>query len=160
MPTAASGGEKPDSRDLGLAYAGAPLGNGSRFYRGFRPAHHAELVRRYLAAGLIVLGKTNTPELGLRPVTEPEASGPPEDPLRWSYGLVQLRGVPDGAAVDLDGRFWMTAAQLDRRWLALPHGRHVIAVYVEGKQPVERRVDVAAGRTHFVRFGPFADVRA
>ncbi len=102
----------------------------------------------------------SSPPAPPEPPGEPEASGPPEDPLRWSYGLVQLRGVPDGAAVDLDGRFWMTAAQLDRRWLALPHGRHVIAVYVEGKQPVERRVDVAAGRTHFVRFGPFADVRA
>jgi hypothetical protein len=81
-----------------------------------------------------------------------------EDPLRASYGLLQLRGVPDGAAVDLDGRFWMTAASLERRWLAVPHGEHAITVYVEGKKPLERRVVVAAGRTHVVRVGPYADV--
>ncbi len=81
-------------KDLGLAYAGAPLGNGSRFYRGFRPAHHAELVRRYLAAGLIVLGKTNTPELGLRPVTEPEASGPTRNP----WDLTRTAGGSSGGS--------------------------------------------------------------
>src|SRR5579875_2420067 len=51
---------------------------------------------------------------------EPEQEPAPEPPA--SYGLVQLRGVPDGAAVDLDGRFWLTAAQLDQRWLGLPEG--------------------------------------
>src|SRR5262249_50956439 len=51
-----------------------------------------------------------------------ELSPPPENTERVTYGLVQLRGVPDGAAVDLDGRFWLTATGLDKRWLALPEG--------------------------------------
>ena len=68
------------------------------------------------------------------PPPEEEASGPPPGPgeeqrsamedatRRANYGLVQLRGVPDGASVDLDGRFWLTADALDGRWLALPEG--------------------------------------
>jgi len=91
--------------------------------------------------------------------TEAEASPPPEqqsaDAGSASYGLVQLRGVPDGAAVDLDGRFWLEAQQLDERWLALPHGSHTLTIRVEGQQPVERRVDVVEGKTLVVRVGPF-----
>jgi hypothetical protein len=78
-----------------------------------------------------------------------------EDAARATYGLVQLRGVPDGASVDLDGRFWLTASGLDNRWLALPRGQHTVTVRVRGSRPVDRRIDVAEGRNHVVRFGPF-----
>lgn len=67
-------------KDLHAAYAGAPLTFGSRALAGYVPDHDSELVRRYLAAGLIVLGKTNTPEFGLAPVTEPELFGPTRNP--------------------------------------------------------------------------------
>jgi hypothetical protein len=89
---------------------------------------------------------------------EPRAESEPparEEAERASYGLVQLRGVPDGAAVDLDGRFWLKADGLDQRWLAVPHGEHTVAVRVRGSQPVERRVEVKPGKTSVVRFGPF-----
>ena len=69
-----------------------------------------------------------------------------------SYGLVQLHGVRDGASVDLDGRFWLTAQALDGRWLALPEGTHTITVRVRGAKPIERRVDVRPGTTRVVRF--------
>ena len=94
------------------------------------------------------------PEGGSEPRAESE---PParEEAERASYGLVQLRGVPDGAAVDLDGRFWLKADGLDQRWLAVPHGEHTLAVRVRGSQPVERRVEVKPGKTSVVRFGPF-----
>jgi amidase len=71
-------------KDLLAAVAGAPLTNGSRLYRGHVPRHDSELVRRFRAAGLDFLGKTNTPEFGLMGVTEPELHGPTRNP--WDLG--------------------------------------------------------------------------
>src|SRR5205823_6253209 len=48
--------------------------------RDLRPAHDSELVRRLKRAGLIILGKTNTPELGILPTTEPRLFGPTRNP--------------------------------------------------------------------------------
>ena len=81
--------------------------------------------------------------------SEPQASGPAG---RASYGLVQLRGIPEGASVDLDGRFWLTADQLDERWLALPVGTHAVTVRTSNAAPKTRRVDVRAGTTRVVAF--------
>jgi amidase len=67
-------------KDILMAYAGVPLTNGSRFFKDFIPDHDSELVRRFKAAGIIVVGKTNTPEFGLVPVTEPELFGPTNNP--------------------------------------------------------------------------------
>jgi amidase len=67
-------------KDLHAAYAGEPLTAGSRALRDYVPDHDAELVRRHRAAGLIIVGKTNTPEFGLAPVTEPELFGPTRNP--------------------------------------------------------------------------------
>lgn len=71
-------------KDLVVAYAGVPMRNGSRFYKDFIPDHDGELVRRYKSAGVIVVGKTNTPEYGLLPVTEPALFGPTNNP--WDVG--------------------------------------------------------------------------
>jgi amidase len=67
-------------KDLTAAYAGEPLRAGCRFLADFIPDHDSELVRRYKRAGVIVMGKTNTPEFGLVPYTEPESSGPTHNP--------------------------------------------------------------------------------
>jgi amidase len=67
-------------KDILTAYAGAPLTNGSRFFKDFVPDHDSELVKRFKAAGVIVVGKTNTPEFGLVPITEPELFGPTNNP--------------------------------------------------------------------------------
>ncbi|MBX3274991.1 MAG: amidase [Sandaracinaceae bacterium] len=82
-------------KDLSSAYAGVRLESGSRMYRGYCPAQHSELVRRYLAAGLVVFGKTNTPELGILPVTEPALHGPTHNP--WRHGRTP-GGSSGGAA--------------------------------------------------------------
>ena len=66
--------------DLLSELAGVPHSSGSRFYRGYRPARSSELANRYLASGVIVAGKTNTPEFGLLPTTEPELWGPSRNP--------------------------------------------------------------------------------
>jgi amidase len=67
-------------KDLGPALAGAPLTSGSRLFANYIPAKDGELIRRFKAAGFIAFGKTNIPELGLVPVTEPELFGPCRNP--------------------------------------------------------------------------------
>jgi hypothetical protein len=69
-----------------------------------------------------------------------------------SYGLVQLRGVPEGARVDLDGHFWVVAQGLDERWLVVARGPHRVTVHLPDHEPLERRIDVVDGRTQVVRF--------
>ena len=71
-------------KDLLMACAGAPLTNGSRFFKDFIPDHDSELVRRFKAAGVVVVGKTNAPEFGITPVTEPELFGPTNNPWNLS----------------------------------------------------------------------------
>ncbi len=67
-------------KDLLSWYAGAPTSSGSRLYEGWIPPHDTEIVQRYRRAGVIVVGKTNTPEFGLTPYTEPELFGPTVNP--------------------------------------------------------------------------------
>src|SRR6185437_7717128 len=51
-------------KDLGASLAGAPEAMGSRALRTHVAADTAWIVDRYLNAGLVVFGKTNTPEWG------------------------------------------------------------------------------------------------
>ena len=69
-------------KDLNTTMAGQPLSNGNRALKeaGWRPPDDATLVARYRVAGLVILGRTNSPELGSLPVTEPEAYGPTRNP--------------------------------------------------------------------------------
>lgn len=78
MARQAASGDLPDGpfkgvpflmKDLLMAYAGVPLTNGSRFFKDFVPDHDSELVKRFKAAGIIVVGKTNMPEFGLVPIS-------------------------------------------------------------------------------------------
>ncbi|HWA77374.1 MAG TPA: amidase [Polyangiaceae bacterium] len=78
-------------KDLLSAVAGTPFTSGSRLYRGLVPDYDAELVQRYRRAGLLVLGKTSTPEFGLLPVTEPVLFGACRNP--WD-----LRRTPGGSS--------------------------------------------------------------
>jgi len=71
-------------KDLLTSYAGEPMASGSALYAGWRPSHDSELMRRYRKAGVIVVGKTNTPEFGLTPFTEPKAVGISRNP--WNVG--------------------------------------------------------------------------
>ena len=72
-------------KDLLTAYAGVPMTMGCRAFRDFVPSFDSELMRRYRAAGVVVLGKTNTPEFGLMGITEPELHGPTRNPWNLDY---------------------------------------------------------------------------
>jgi amidase len=67
-------------KDLQAPYRGVKMTAGSRYLADFVPDLDSELVKRYKRAGLIVVGKTNTPELGVLPTTEPQLFGPTLNP--------------------------------------------------------------------------------
>ncbi len=71
-------------KDLVSVYAGVKLTSGCRAYKDYVPDYDSELVKRFKKAGLITLGKTNTPEFGLMGITEPELFGPTRNP--WNIG--------------------------------------------------------------------------
>jgi len=78
-------------KDLVAHSAGDPYHAGMRLLRdlGWVEPHDTYLVARFRAAGFVFLGKTNVPELGPLPTTEPEAYGPtrnPWDPTRSPGG--------------------------------------------------------------------------
>lgn len=100
------------AKDLLSDYAGHPTSRGSRLLAGRAQERDTELVRRLRATGVSVLGKTNVPEFGLLPYTEPEMWGPCRNP--WALdrtpggssggsaaavaaGIVPMAGGGDGA---------------------------------------------------------------
>jgi amidase/6-aminohexanoate-cyclic-dimer hydrolase len=83
-------------KDFGLFYKGITTSFGSRLFRNFVPDHHSTIVKRYLQSGLVIFGKTNTPELGLTVTTEPELFGPCRNP--WNLTCT-CGGSSGGSAV-------------------------------------------------------------
>jgi amidase len=69
-------------KDLGGPEAGLPHHAGMAFLKraGWTEREDGYLTRKFQAAGLISLGRTNTPELALLPTTEPDAYGPSRNP--------------------------------------------------------------------------------
>ncbi len=68
-------------KDLGAEYAGTPMTEGSAFLADtYVSEADSELVARQKRAGLLIIGKTNTPEFGLLPTTEPALFGPSRNP--------------------------------------------------------------------------------
>ncbi len=74
-------------KDLGGQEAGASYHAGMQFLRdaGWVESTDSYLAERFRGAGLISLGRTNTPELGLMPTTEPAAYGPTRNPWNAAY---------------------------------------------------------------------------
>jgi Asp-tRNA(Asn)/Glu-tRNA(Gln) amidotransferase A subunit family amidase len=81
-------------KDLGGAQAGVPLSAGSRFFAHAAAPADAEIVVRYKRAGLMILGRTNTPEFGLSATTEPVAFGPTRNP----WDLARTPGGSSGGS--------------------------------------------------------------
>jgi amidase len=95
-------------KDYGCREAGESWTMGMRALRdiGFRAATDAPLTLAFRAAGLIPLGRTNTPELAAVGTCEPEAFGPTHNP--WSLGFTP-GGSSGGSAAAVAARL-VTAA--------------------------------------------------
>jgi amidase len=98
-------------KDLGQEYAGFPTSNGSRALTEDVAEDHALVTQRFLDAGLVIFGKTNTPEFGTKGVTEPELWGAARNPWNTAHtpggssggsgaavaaGIVPAAGANDG----------------------------------------------------------------
>ncbi len=64
---------------------GVETRNGSRFTSGVPAMQDATLVKRFKAAGVSILGKTNVPEFGLLPTTESALYGPARNPWNTDH---------------------------------------------------------------------------
>lgn len=76
---------------------GDPIHWGTRFLKdaGFCANTTSNLVQRFLEAGLVVVGRTNVPELGAWSITEPDAYGPTRNPWNTDHAA---GGSSGGAA--------------------------------------------------------------
>jgi amidase len=73
-------------KDLLAESKGSAFHEGSAAVKGYVSKLDSELVKRQKTSGLIIVGKTNTPEFGLLPTTEPDLYGPTVNP--WDPGLI------------------------------------------------------------------------
>jgi amidase len=67
-------------KDLGAELAGTPFNEGMDFSGDYTSTVTQELTRRYVQAGFVICGKTNTPELGILPTAEPRRFGASRNP--------------------------------------------------------------------------------
>lgn len=78
-------------KDIGGVLGGYVQTRGSRFFDDLVPPEDSVIVKRGKRAGLVIFGKTNTPELGLSLTCEPQLFGPSRNP--WD-----LERTPGGSS--------------------------------------------------------------
>jgi Asp-tRNA(Asn)/Glu-tRNA(Gln) amidotransferase A subunit family amidase len=81
-------------KDLHLSYPGVRLTNGSKLFADYVPEVESELVARYRRAGLVIFGKTHSPEYGITTSSESQIFGQTKNP--WS--LEHTSGGSSGGA--------------------------------------------------------------
>jgi len=91
---AEAAGELPDGpfrgvpfllKDLGAELAGTPFNEGTDFSADYISPVTQELTQRYIDAGFVICGKTNTPELGILPTAEPRRFGASRNPWNTEH---------------------------------------------------------------------------
>jgi amidase len=91
---AEAGGTLPDGpfrgvpmllKDLGAELEGTPFSEGTELAGDYRSTVTQELTLRFQRAGFVICGKTNTPEFGIVPTTEPHRFGPSRNPWNTEH---------------------------------------------------------------------------
>ena len=83
---------------LSQTVKGLPCTNGTRYLKDFVAEEDGILVKRFRDAGVVILGKTNTPEFGITGTTESAHLGPCRSPLEpgsyhwWLFRWISGRG--------------------------------------------------------------------
>lgn len=123
-------------KDLDGYVGGEPYHGGNQLLKevGYTASTDSHLITKLRQAGLVILGKTNTPELGLVPTTEPVAYGPARNP--WdvtrstggssggSAASVASRMVPLAHAGDGGGSIRIPSSECGLVGLKPSRGRH------------------------------------
>ncbi|QOS79236.1 amidase [Paenibacillus sp. JNUCC31] len=98
-------------KDISQSLEGEILTSGSQLFSKHRAIRNSNYVTRLREAGFIIIGHTNTPEFGLKNITEPRLHGPSRNPWNIHHtpggssggaaaavasGIVPLAGASDG----------------------------------------------------------------
>lgn len=123
-------------KDLDGAVAGEPYTMSSRFLEHYVPDRDSEIIARIRRAGLLIVGKTNTPEFGILGTTEPQLRGAtrnPWDRTRTPGGssggtaaLVASRAIPMGHGGDAGGSIRVPASACGLFGLKTTRGRNPV----------------------------------
>ena len=81
-------------KDLNTFIEGTITGQGSRYYQDNVASYTSEIVKRYQKAGLVIFGKTTTPEFGITGTTESLATGKTRNP----WDVEHIAGGSSGGA--------------------------------------------------------------
>jgi amidase len=128
-------------KDLHAAMKGLPLSNGNKAMKAaaLNSNYTADIVQRFINAGLVIFGRGNSPEFGSVPTTEPEAWGPTRNP--WdtnrmaggssggSAAAVAAGIVPAAHATDGGGSVRIPAACCGLVGLKVSQGRITAAPF-------------------------------
>ncbi|MBP2170026.1 amidase [Erwinia toletana] len=93
-------------KNTGFEVSGQPLSSGSHLFSGVVSAQDSTLIARYRQAGLLLLGKSNTPEFALSFTTEPLAYGATRNP----WDLQRTPGGSSGGSAAAVAAGWMPLA--------------------------------------------------
>jgi amidase len=143
----AAAGELPDGpfrgvplllKDLGPALAGHPMHLGMRVLKeaGFRAPLDTYLAQRFRDAGFVTVGRTNTPELGILPTTEPDAYGATHNP--WDVSRSPAGSSGGSAAAVASGMVPIAHANDGGGSIRLPAS----ACGLVGLKPTRQRVSM------------------
>ena len=135
-------------KDL-LPYKGVRYTRGSNLFRDAVADSHGPYVEKTEAAGLVVLGKTNTPEFGLISSTEPVALGAARNPWNTEHSTggssggsaaaVASRMVPAAQSSDGGGSIRIPASQCGVFGLKPSRGRFPFRRASDTRWPISIR---------------------
>ncbi|PYY26075.1 amidase [Paenibacillus illinoisensis] len=98
-------------KDISQSLEGEILTSGSCLLKDHRALRNSNFVSRLRDAGFVIIGHTNTPEFGLKNITEPRLHGPSRNPWNTNHspggssggaaaavasGIVPMAGASDG----------------------------------------------------------------